>query len=164
MGAVGGAVIIVLALVFTNPLQGSSDDPLLGEEREVAAGSHSDNPADVVGLPGEPPVGGPHFTVPAAPGVYEEPVADGNAVHSLEHGIIWISYNPELVDEAALATLEEVASDFSGDTILSPRPQNAMPIAVASWGRLLTLEQADREAIADFVSRNRNRSPESGVR
>lgn len=40
-----------------------------------------------------PPTSGPHYPEPAKPGVYDQPVADGYLVHSMEHGYIIIWYN-----------------------------------------------------------------------
>ena len=167
IGAVGGAVLVVLLLVLRNPLSSASDDPLLGEAAPLPPGrerAHTDNPGDLVGRPGEPPAGGPHFAQPWPTGVFDEPVPDGNAIHSVEHGIVWITYNPDLIDEAALATLEDVADDFRRDLILAPRPQNSMAVAAVSWGRILKMDVVDGELLRDFIRTNRNRSPEPGIR
>ncbi len=42
------------------------------------------------------PVGGDHGPVLQNCGFYEEPVRNENAVHSLEHGAVWITYRPDL--------------------------------------------------------------------
>ena len=159
--------MLLVVLVLGNPLASVSDEPLLGEAVPLPTGQatvHTTNAAEVVGHPGEPPVGGPHFPQPLPAGIYEQPVADGNAVHSLEHGLVWITYNRELMDEAGLGVLEDVAGDFSGDVVLSPRPRNSVSVIAASWGRILRLDGADEQQLRDFVRRNRDRSPEPGVR
>ena len=48
-----------------------------------------------------PPVGGNHHPVwlSCNGDIYDEPVVDENAVHSLEHGAVWITYQPELAAE-----------------------------------------------------------------
>lgn len=165
VGAVGGAILIVLFLVLRNPLTSSSEAPLLGEDRpQTVRALHTDNPASIVGRPGEPPTGGAMFVQPQRPGVYDAPIADGNAVHSLEHGIVWITYNPDLVDASAIDTLRDVARAFRRDVILSPRPQNEVAIAAVSWGRILSLDALDEQSLRDFADTNRNRSPEPGAR
>src|ERR1700744_2997072 len=43
-----------------------------------------------------PPVGGPHDPVWMNAGVYTKPVPVTRAVHNLEHGAVWITYDPNL--------------------------------------------------------------------
>jgi len=164
---VGLVVFLVIALGavvwFSRPTS-VSEAPLLGETITLGPATHVATVGELQITPGQPPVGGPHFPRWMAGGVYGEPVSDGLAVHSLEHGMIWITYNPNRVQPADIDVLKKVTDDHSRDVILSPRPDNAMPIALASWGRLLTLERADRGQITKFIETNRDRSPEPGVR
>ena len=158
---------MVLVLLLSNPLASVSDDPLLGETVPLPLGrerAHTGNPADLVVRPGEPPAGGPHFAQPQCEGIYDQQVGDGYAIHALEHGLIWISYNPDLVDDGALRILEDVAGDFRRDVILSPRPLNAMPVAAVAWGRILRLDEADEDLLRDFIRTNRDRGPEGSIR
>ena len=78
--------------------------------------------------------------------------------------MIWISYNADLVTDEDLETLRTISGEFSNDVLLSPRPDNADPIALVSWGRRLLVEEADADLIEQFVRTNVNRSPEPGVR
>ncbi|HJM88417.1 MAG TPA: DUF3105 domain-containing protein [Dehalococcoidia bacterium] len=184
IGGVTGALALLVYLVIANPLSSASSDPLAGDSVELPAGSeatrHTTNAGDLVGEPGEPPSGGPHFGGPECVppdygtfcgplpyGVYDHQVLDGNAIHSLEHGIIWISYDPELIAGESLQSLEDLANDFSRDVILSPREQNALPIYAVSWGRILRIDGTDGveiDELRDFITTNRNRSPEPGIR
>jgi hypothetical protein len=43
-----------------------------------------------------PPAGGPHNPIWQNCGYYDDPVRDENAVHSLEHGAVWITYQSAL--------------------------------------------------------------------
>ena len=184
IGGVAGALALLAYLVIVNPLSTASTDTMAGSVVELPAGSeaarHTTNVADLVGDPGEPPSGGPHFGGPECVppsygtfcgplpyGVYDHQVADGNAIHSLEHGMVWISYDPELIVGESLQLLEDLASDFRRDVILSPREQNALPIYAVSWGRIFRIDGTDGvevDALRDFISTNRNRSPEPGIR
>ena len=165
IGAVVLAVIVIAAFIWFNlPGGGASDDPLLGEAIETGPAVHVATVGEMEIVPGRPPVGGPHLQVWLNSGVFSAPVSDGNAVHSLEHGMVWISYNPDLVSDTDLEGLRELAEDFDNDVVLSPRPDNAMAIAAVSWGRLLELDALDDELLRDFVTTNRNRSPEPGAR
>lgn len=57
-----------------------------------------------------PPVGGPHAPIWQDCGFYDAPVRDERAVHSLEHGAVWIVYDPQL-DGDELAAIEALAAD-----------------------------------------------------
>ena len=165
LGVIVAAVAVIVLLVVRNPIGFSvSGDDLLGEEVQIASASHVGSERDMVIPIGAPPAGGPHFNRPLTTGFYDDPVPDGNAVHSLEHGIVWISYNPELLDQAGLDALRDIFDDFRGDLIVSPRPDNSGAVAIVSWGRIMRLDGVDVEQLEDFIGTNRNRSPEPGIR
>ena len=52
------------------------------------------------------------YPIPERPGVFDRPVDDGKAIHSLEHGIIWISYRPDLVSAKDLELLTAIAAGY----------------------------------------------------
>lgn len=110
-----------------------------------------------------PPTSGPHYAEPAAPGFRgDDDIADEHIVHSLEHGLIWISYTPD-VTEAVINALREFDD---GLTVITARTANDTDIAVAAWGRLDTfdvgeaLTDAELQRIQDFITRYANRGPE----
>jgi hypothetical protein len=158
----GGLAVFVLLIVgaVVAP-QFRRTQEQLGEEVALEDGVH------VAQLPireGDPLPGGPHTAPPQSADFYEAQIEDGAAIHSLEHGMIWIAYHPDLVTPEDVDTLREVQDRFSRDVIVSQRPQNATPITALSWGRILRLDAADGDALRDFVRRNRDRSPEPGLR
>jgi len=52
-----------------------------------------------------PPVGGTHNATWMNCGIYDKPVANERAVHNLEHGAVWITYQPSLPpSEVSLST------------------------------------------------------------
>jgi hypothetical protein len=172
VGAIIGAVVIVIAIFITQRPEGTSrdvsEDALVGTTVEETDPNtdrlHVSDPALLQIPDGEPPVRGPHYAQPQRVGVYEQPVPDGNAIHSLEHGIVWISYNPELLNEEGINALEALGEQYGGDTIIAPRPLNATAIAAASWGQRLKLDGFDTGQLEDFIRTNRNRAPEPFVR
>jgi hypothetical protein len=108
---------------------------------------------------GLPPMGGPHYPSWQNCGIYETPVDPGYAIHSLEHGAIWITYHPELPQEQ----IESLQSRVRGQSylLLSPYPAQASPIALTVWDGQLVVESADDERIDQFIRRYRNtRGPE----
>lgn len=96
-----------------------------------------------------PPVGGMHDPVPQNCGVYTEPVRDENAVHSLEHGAIWITYRPDLPSDQ-LETLQSITRQ-SAYRLLSPYPGIKSPIIVSAWGYQLKLKKADDPRLMRFI-------------
>jgi hypothetical protein len=129
-----------------------------------------------------PPVGGPHNPVWMNAGVYTKPVPTERAVHNLEHGAIWITYNPSLskADVAKLTAfvtkqslIPEAASEvgFTGESNryvdLSPWASNSLPspIVISSWGHQLHVTSPTDPRLQKFVDTFRNQkkySPEFG--
>lgn len=162
------AVLTVGSIVYASARASSqravSTDPLMGEENPLTSADHVSSESQLIIPAGQPPTAGPHFASPQPLGIYEEPINDGNALHSLEHGIIWISYNPDKLDEASVKKLWDLAKKNNNDVIVSPRKGNTMAVAAASWRRLLKQDSLNIEELQRFITTNRNRSPEPGVR
>lgn len=95
-----------------------------------------------------PPAGGPHNQVWLNCGIYDQPVPNENAVHSLEHGAVWVTYNPADVSGEELETLEGQLPDSY--VILSPYEDLDAPIAVSNWNHQLKVDSADDERIGEF--------------
>jgi hypothetical protein len=99
-----------------------------------------------------PPVGGDHWPSWQNCGVYPEPLTPEFAVHSLEHGAVWITYRPDLPQEE-IDALNALYSP--GDYLLVSPYEGEMdaPITASSWGRQVTAETADDENLTRFVQR-----------
>ena len=96
-----------------------------------------------------PPVGGDHDPVLQNCGFYEEPVRNENAVHSLEHGAVWITYSPDLpVDQVEV--LRALASGHT-HVLVSPYPGLPAPVVASAWGEQLLLEGAYDPRLEQFV-------------
>ena len=158
------AVVVLGFFILRTPLGFSqSDDPLMGDAVDSGRASHVPD-GTLTARPPQPPTGGPHYVVPQSPGVYDEPLTEGNVIHALEHGLIWISYHPDQVTPEQLNDLRSVANDRSRDVILSPRPENDQPVYIVSWERRMAVDPDDTGTLRDFIDTNLNRSPEPGVR
>jgi len=105
-----------------------------------------------------PPTSGAHWVDPAKWGIYDKPLIDEQVVHNLEHGGIWISYKN--IDESTLESLKKIAEASSQSVIISPREGNDSKIVLASWTRLENMEEYNEFKILEFISRNKNNSPE----
>ena len=153
--AIGWLAIVAVAAVVVYANVSPSAQPISGVER------FANIPRDHVTGPQAyaqfPPVGGLHNPVWQNCGIYDQPVPSEFAVHSMEHGAVWITYHPELADDQVQA-LRAVArgkdyvllSPWSAD---SPLPS---PIVASAWGLQLTLDSATDPRLAEFVRRYAN--------
>lgn len=106
-----------------------------------------------------PPTSGLHYEQWAKWGIYDEQLPDEQLIHNLEHGGIWISYRDK-DNQDVIEKLKDIAEDYSVKVILTYRPQNDAPIAVAAWTRLLKLDVFDEKQIKAFIQAFINRGPE----
>jgi hypothetical protein len=97
-----------------------------------------------------PPAGGDHSAIWLNCGIYDQPVPDENAVHSLEHGAIWVTYDPAAVSSDDLAALE--AQFPSSYVVLSPYEGLDSPIVLSAWNTQLKIDSADDERIGEFFT------------
>ncbi len=124
-------------------------------------------PEQQVAYTSTPGVGGTHDQAWAACNgvVYPEPVRTETLVHSMEHGAVWIAYDPDRVDGAGLDAL---TTRVQGQQylVMSPHPGLEQPISVQSWGHQLGLSDAADPRIDQFVAAlrgNPNTHPEPGA-
>ena len=98
-----------------------------------------------------PPVGGPHDPVWLNCGIYTAPVRNENAVHSLEHGAVWITYQPDLAPTA----VQHLVSLVKGQpyVILSPYLGLPAPVVASAWGVQLKLQTATDPRIEQFIQK-----------
>lgn len=116
-----------------------------------------------VAYPQDPPVGGAHAPVPQTCGFYERPVRKENAVHSLEHGAVWITYR-RATPEQQLDALRNLVHERTY-VLVSPYPNLPAPVVASAWGRQLRLDSARDPRLKQFVAAYRlgSQAPESGA-
>ncbi len=146
------ASVAVLGLAAVAPvlapgLGGGPVDRTL-ERVQVFTGTPRDHTPDDVTYAAVPPMGGPHDPEWLDCGAYGTPVRDENAVHDLEHGTVWITYDPSL-PEADVASLVRVLPD---NGILSPYDGLPAPVVVTVWERQLRLTGADDPRLPLFLA------------
>jgi hypothetical protein len=100
-----------------------------------------------VAYPQTPPAGGEHHPTWLNCGTYSEPVPNTNAVHALEHGALWVTYDPELGDEALDALREHMPSSY---VVLSPYVGLGSPIVLTGWNVQLRLSSPDDPRLPRF--------------
>ena len=110
-----------------------------------------------------PPRGGDHNIVPQSCAIYDAPIAPEHAVHSLEHGAVWVTYNDDVSD----GDVEELAGRIEGEPygLMSPLPEQESPIVLTAWGRSLELDDAGDDRIGDFITAyaSGTQTPERGA-
>jgi hypothetical protein len=112
-----------------------------------------------------PPVGGDHNATWMNCGVYDQPVPSERAVHNMEHGAVWITYQPSLpkaqLDQlyAFFARQKTFTSPENGSQSryidITPYPGLPSPIVVTSWGFQLKLTSATDPRLQQFVDKFR---------
>ena len=104
-----------------------------------------------INYPQVPPVGGPHNPVWQNCGIYTSPVPNENAVHSMEHGAVWITYQPSL-STSDIQTLQNLVRGHSY-VILSPYTGLPSPVVASAWGVQLKVNSANDPRIAQFITK-----------
>jgi hypothetical protein len=154
--------------VVTGPF---TDPGLLGVRTDLVPGapdvndrSHRTGPISYTGH-SNPPTYGPHHPHPLATGVYTTPQDDADLVHNLEHGHVWVSYDPARLTGAARRALKRLVESFGPQAgiVLTPRPGNPAPVALASWAHLLTLQGFNAPRVYRFLVTNRGHAPEGFI-
>lgn len=111
-----------------------------------------------------PPVGSTHNNAwqNCMGDVYDAPIANEHAVHSLEHGAVWITYNPSLPAEQ----VEQLAGKVRNNEFMLMSPVEGLdkPISLQAWGYQLKVDSADDGRIDEFITALRqNASMEPGA-
>ena len=143
-------VLVIAGVAVAVPMLVGADRPPpdLTAVRVYADLSRAHTPDDV-DYPQQPPVGGPHDPAWLDCGAYDAPVRDENAVHDLEHGSVWITYDPDLGPDD-VASLKEALPQ---NGIMSPYDGLRSPVVVTVWGRQLALTGADDPRLGLFLQR-----------
>lgn len=159
-GTAGAAVIalIVASIVFAPKSvtyeAGGTGATIEGVETFTNETTHVEGTVD---YPQNPPAGGPHNQYWLNCGIYTEPQQNENAVHSLEHGAVWVTYDPTRIAGDELETLKShVPKTYA---ILSPYEGLPSPIVLSAWNAQLQLDSASDERIPTFFEeywRNQN--------
>lgn len=123
---------------------------------------HQDGP---IAYTVSPPVGGFHNPrwQNCMGDVYSTTIPSERAVHSLEHGAVWITYDPAAVDAATISAL---AQKVRGKQylLMSPYPGQQPKISIQAWGYQLALSLATDPRLDGFIYKYRiNASVEPGA-
>ncbi|MCX5302719.1 DUF3105 domain-containing protein [Streptomyces sp. NBC_00160] len=79
--------------------------------------------------------------------VYQQPVAEENAVHSMEHGAVWVTYS----DKAAAGDVKALGARVSKTPY--PYPGQSSPITLTAWGHQLNVNEASDARVTEFLDK-----------
>lgn len=106
-----------------------------------------------VSYPMNPPVGGDHDPVwmNCDADVCIEPIPKGNAVHSLEHGAVRVTYTKKADPDDVKKLGERVkATPYS---LMSPVEDQAAPLVLSAWGKQVTVKSSTDARVEQFFTK-----------
>ncbi|MDH6551736.1 hypothetical protein M2161_003312 [Streptomyces sp. SAI-133] len=175
---IGAAVVVVAGLVVGSVVlvqSQSDDDTAAGGKGHFVTGSDGvktwkgtlgrNHVAKTVDYPMEPPVGGDHNQVwmNCNGDVYTKAIGNMNAVHSLEHGAVWVTYT----SAAKKADVDALAAKVKKTpyTLMSPDDKQKDPIMLSAWGHQRTVTGASDPNVAKFFEKfvQGEQTPEPGA-
>ncbi|MDQ0683350.1 hypothetical protein QFZ56_002313 [Streptomyces achromogenes] len=178
---IGGSVVAVVALVaggvFVVRSQSGDDAPAADSKASGNFVTGKDgvrtwkgklgrtHVTRTVKYPTEPPVGGDHNQVwmNCNGDVYTKALNNMNAVHSLEHGAVWVTYN----SKASKADVDALAAKVKKTpyTLMSPDDAQPDPIMLTAWGNQRTVTGAGDPNVDAFFAKfvQGQQTPEPGA-
>ena len=156
-----GVVVLIIGILAFIWLQSGGSEGINGLKNfgKPQGGIHAQGK---LSYPNSPPIGGPHNPSWQTCGIYNQPIENEYAVHSMEHGAAWITYDPALSPDA-VSTLKGLVRGRSY-TLLSPYPGLPAPIVASAWGFQLSVTEASDPRLPQFITRFANgpQAPEPG--
>ncbi|WP_298747452.1 DUF3105 domain-containing protein [uncultured Serinicoccus sp.] len=155
----GSAVAVVVLIVGAVVFAVVRDSPALGdlsavEEFENAGANHVN---EAIEYDQTPPVGGPHHPAWWNCGVYAEEIPNEHAVHSMEHGAVWLTYRPDLPADQIDILTELGGEDYM---LVSPLADQESAVVATAWDHQLTLDTVDERTLQAFI-REYKQSPDT---
>ncbi|MFF2961123.1 DUF3105 domain-containing protein [Streptomyces sp. NPDC057963] len=130
-----------------------ADGPIEGLETWDAKKLTRNHVTTPVTYPMKPPVGGDHNPVwmNCDGEVYKKAIPDVNAVHSLEHGSVWVTYTDKASDADVAALAERVGR--TPYSLMSPYEGQAGAIMLSAWGNQVTVDGAEDPRVDQFFTK-----------
>ncbi|MGW7194968.1 DUF3105 domain-containing protein [Streptomyces chryseus] len=128
-------------------------EPVKEEKSWDAKKLGRDHVTKAVSYPMKPPVGGDHSQVwmNCEGDVYKKAIPEVNAVHSLEHGAVWVTYN----DKASDGDVEKLAEKVGKTpySLMSPVKDQAGALMLSAWGKQVTVDSATDPRVDQFFTK-----------
>ena len=161
LGVLFSAALISCSSGESEPVEVSTEEML--EEVEYLVITSREHTDENVDYPTIPPAGGNHLGIWHTCGIYKVELLDEAAVHSLEHGAVWVTYKPEIAKEEIIKLTIMLSS--RSKILLSPHPEQISPIVATAWGRRLEIESSNDLRLEKFVDFfvDGEAAPEAGI-
>ncbi|GAQ58114.1 DUF3105 domain-containing protein [Streptomyces acidiscabies] len=156
---ISASAAIVLALVAggvwlvndANEKEAAQAAPVSGEKTwKDLTQNHVEG---TVKYPMIPPVGGDHNGIwqNCDAQVYTQQLQNENAVHSLEHGAVWVTYNTKAAEADVKSLTEKVKK--TSYTMMSPYDAQSSPITLSAWEHQLNVTEASDPRVNEFFDK-----------
>ncbi|MFF6829848.1 DUF3105 domain-containing protein [Streptomyces longwoodensis] len=159
-GLVGGGWYLIDR---ANEKEQAEAAPVVGEKTWSKLGRTHVNTK--VNYPMTPSVGGNHAPVwqDCNGDVYTTEIQNENAVHSLEHGAVWVTYNGKASETDVKALAVKVRK--TPYTLMSPLKKQSSPITLTAWGHQLNVTEESDPRVAEFLDKyvQGKQTPEPGA-
>lgn len=141
------AVAVIGGFVGWAIVHQESNKPQMGAvlSFDYPAGTHTNTPVKYAETP---PAGGEHSPTWLNCGIYDKPVPNENAVHALEHGAVWVTYDPKLPTADVEKLRKEVPNTFM---VVSPYDGLPSPVVASAWGKQIHLTGVGDTRLAEFI-------------
>ena len=156
-GIVGGVLVLALIVTFVVVSATPKPDPSSIDIKGLKTfgtltATHVEGTVDYKAeYDMDPPAGGNHNATWLNCGVYDQPVPNENAVHDLEHGAVWITYDPDALTADEVSKLQSEAP--STYAVVSPYPDLPAPVVISAWSAQVQLDGVDDPRIQQFISK-----------
>ncbi|MDT9698078.1 DUF3105 domain-containing protein [Streptomyces sp. P17] len=143
----------------------AAKEPVSGEKTWDAKKLTRNHVQNTVDYPMKPPVGGDHNPawMTCEGTVYTKAIGNENAVHSLEHGAVWVTYNDKATD-ADIKTLSDKVSQ-TPYTLMSSNQSQSGTVMLSAWGHQLSVDRASDPRVEQFLTKyvQGSQTPEPGA-
>ncbi|WP_030669693.1 DUF3105 domain-containing protein [Streptomyces sp. NRRL B-1347] len=82
---------------------------------------------------------------------YDKEIDETNAVHSLEHGAVWVTYSDKAADAEVRALKARVQK--TPYSLMSPYADQSAPITLSAWGKQLSVTSASDPRVGKFFTK-----------
>ena len=161
VGGIAGVILVIAGIVGVTVYRDVSTRPTLDAVQEFD-GLSANHVTEPVEYEQSPPVGGDHHPVWLNCGVYDVEVPANHAVHSLEHGAVWVTYDAALPQDQVDALVDSVPDTYM---VVSPVEGLRAPVVASAWGVQLELDGVQDRRLEEFIRDYRQgpQTPEPGA-